>query len=166
MIDGSMRMLQVILERFGMTEGQAHILAVPQQQRQLLENQDQTNRGQQSLDHAGRKEGGQRSGLEHSQADLDQAAQHDRHQKRFVSSQAGNLSRHDRGESGRGTGNTGVRPAENAHNHSANYSGNQARDRIGVRCNGDAQAQRQRDQEDDDTQASLSTSLGEKRTRS
>ena len=122
---------------------------VPQQVRNLLQDQDHADRGQQSLDHAGREEGRNKPGPGDPQSDLNQTGNDHGQQKRRERSQRRDLGRHDRRQAGRRTADAGLRPAQHSHQNAADDPGQHSREQRGTRRQRHAQAQGQRHEKHD-----------------
>ena len=151
------------------------VRVVAEDVRDLLEDQDDADRGEQPLDDAGREEGGQKPGPGHAQDDLDDPGDDDGQEERLVRPEEDDLGGDDGRQPGGRPADARVRPAQEADQDAADDPGDQPGEQRDVqlrrdevlgrgRRQGDAQAQRQGDQEDDQAGGQVANGIETRRS--
>jgi hypothetical protein len=131
------------------------VLVVPDQVRELLEDQQHADRRQEPTDDAVREEVRQAASLHETEHDLQHAGQEDRGEERLEAAEPLDLRQHDRRETGRGTRDADVRTAQRTDDDAADDARQQARLQRRARGERDAEAQWDRDEEDDEARGEV-----------
>jgi hypothetical protein len=123
---------------------------VPEEVRDLFEHQDESDRREQPLDHAGREERADGPTPSEAEPDLEPARTDDRGEEIFERPEGGDLGADDRRQSGGRSADARVGATQEPHEHAPDHARDQSRNQRRAGCERDPEAQRDRHEEHDE----------------
>jgi hypothetical protein len=125
----------------------------------LLQDDQQADSGEHSLDHGRGKEVGEGAGPQQAEHDLEHAREHHRQQERLEAAEILDRAEHDDRETGGGTRDAERRAAEAADHDPADDARDESGEERGAAREGDAEAERDGHEEDHDSRRDVGSKI-------